>query len=134
MTQPSPRQVAVETAVLCTEAGDWDAHAENMRAMGQTVAVMKKGRLEMGLFQVFVGAYDTVVDDVVGRSAEAATAMTNIGDTLRQAATPTTPRTRRRCTASRTSTSSSSTGRTGVPRWRSAPPRSGRSSTRSTPA
>jgi hypothetical protein len=68
--------------VLRTEAGDWEEHAATMHALGTKVAGMKKGRLEMGLFQVFVGAYDTVVDDVSERCGEAATAMANIGATL----------------------------------------------------
>jgi hypothetical protein len=87
MTQPSPRQVAVETGVLRTEAGDWDEHSTTMQALSAKVTAMKKGRLEMGLFQVFVGAYDTVVDDVSGRAGEAAPAMTKVGATLRDVAT-----------------------------------------------
>lgn len=86
MTQPSPREVAVETGSLRTEAGDWDEHAAKARALSATVAAMKKGRLELGLFQVFVGAYDTVVDDVTARAGEGATAMTHIGATLREVA------------------------------------------------
>lgn len=86
MTQPSPQEVAVETAVLRTEASDWDQHSTTMHALATKVEAMKKGRLEMGLFQVFVGAYDTVVDDVSGRAGEATPAMTNIGATLRQVA------------------------------------------------
>lgn len=86
MTQPSPREVAVETTILRTEAGAWDEHATTMRTMSAAVAAMKKDRLELGLFQLFVGAYDTVADDVTGRSGEAVPAMTNIGDTLREVA------------------------------------------------
>jgi uncharacterized protein YukE len=86
MTRPSPQQVTAETGVLRSEADDWDEHASSMHALAAKVQAMKKGRLEMGLFQVFVGAYDTVVDDVGGRAGEAAPAMTNIGTTLRQVA------------------------------------------------
>jgi hypothetical protein len=86
MTQPTPREVAVETGILRTEAGDWDEHAAKARTLSITVSAMKKGRLELGLFQVFVGAYDTVVDDVTARCDEGATAMTNIGTTLRKVA------------------------------------------------
>ena len=86
MTQPSPQQVAVETGVLRSEAGDWDEHCGTMHTLAGKVAAMKKGRLEMGLFQVFVGAYDTIVDDVSGRAGEAVPAMTNIATTLHQVA------------------------------------------------
>lgn len=86
MTEPSPQQVAVETALLRTEAGAWDDHTATMRAQDQKVTGVKRGRLELGLFQVFVGAYDTVVDDVSARCGEAAAAMTNIGETLRDVA------------------------------------------------
>jgi len=86
MTQPPSQEVAVETAILRTEASDWDEHSSVMQALAAKVAAMKKGRLELGLFQVFAGAYDTVVDDVAGRSGEATPAMTNISATLRAVA------------------------------------------------
>jgi Excreted virulence factor EspC, type VII ESX diderm len=83
---PSPDQVAVATAALRTEAKQWDEQSGAMAGLSATVAAMEFGRLEAGLFQLMVGPYNEVVHAVAARCAEASTAMTEIGGTLRSVA------------------------------------------------
>jgi hypothetical protein len=43
---------------------------------------LRMNRIEAGMFQVFVGAYQSAVDQVIARSTEGGTAMTAIAATL----------------------------------------------------
>ena len=86
MTQPNAEQVTVATGVLRTEAGQWDQQSTTMETVRAKVAGMELGRVEASLFQVMVSSYNEVVAAVEARCRESATAMTEIGVTLRAAA------------------------------------------------
>jgi len=83
---PTPEEVTVATAVLRREAGVWDDQSSRLSAVSGDVGAMEFGRLEAGLFQLMVGPYNEVVDAVAARTREGATAMTEIGRTLRSVA------------------------------------------------
>jgi uncharacterized protein YukE len=83
---PSAEEVRVATGALRTEAGEWDEQSNTMSAVSTRVDAMEFGRLEAGLFQLMVAPYNEVISAVEARCREAATAMTEIGTTLRTAA------------------------------------------------
>jgi hypothetical protein len=83
---PSAAEVKVATDALRTEAGQWDEQSSMMSAASTKVGAMEFGRLEAGLFQLMVGPYNEVISAVEARCKEAATAMTEIGTTLRTVA------------------------------------------------
>ena len=83
---PNAAQVTVATGVLRQEAGVWDEQSGRVDAISTKVAAMEFGRLEAGLFQLMVGPYNDVIHAVAARTKEGATAMTQIGQTLRSVA------------------------------------------------
>ncbi|GAA0545533.1 hypothetical protein GCM10010172_28980 [Paractinoplanes ferrugineus] len=86
MTQPSPQEVAVATNALRSEAGEWDTQSATIANVSTRATDMEFGRLEAGLFQLLVGPYNDVINAVAARTKEGATAMTQIGQTLRTVA------------------------------------------------
>ena len=83
---PTPDEVTVATNVLRQEAGIWDEQSAKLSKMSTDVAAREFGRLEAGLFQIMVGPYNEIIDAVTARTREGATAMTDIGRTLRSVA------------------------------------------------
>jgi hypothetical protein len=83
---PTPDEVTVATDVLRREATVWDDQSGKLARVSTDVAAMEFGRLEAGLFQLMVGPYNEVIDAVAARTREGATAMTEIGRTLRSVA------------------------------------------------
>jgi hypothetical protein len=83
---PSREQVTVATDALRNEAREWDTQSTELSSLSTRVAGMEFGRLEAGLFQMMVGPYNDVIHAVAARTAEGATAMTEIATTLRNVA------------------------------------------------
>jgi hypothetical protein len=83
---PTAAEVAVATGALRSEAGEWAGQSTRMAAVGKKVAAMEFGRLEAGLFQMMVSPYNELIAVVAARCAEGATAMTEVGATLRSVA------------------------------------------------
>ena len=81
-----PAGVKVATDALRTEAGVWDQQSAQLTAIASKVDGLRVNRLEAGVFQLVVGPYGEVVDQVHGRCQEGAQAMTGVADTLRQVA------------------------------------------------
>jgi len=81
-----PLGVKVATDALRTEAGVWDQQSGQMDAIATKVDGLRFNRLEAGVFQLVVGPYGELVDQVYGRTHEAGQRMKEIADTLRQVA------------------------------------------------
>jgi uncharacterized protein YukE len=86
MPPPTAAEVKVATDALRTEAGVWDTQADEMHAISLKVAGLHMSRLEAGMFQVVVSAYDGMVEQVALRCQEGHDRMRDIGTTLRQVA------------------------------------------------
>jgi hypothetical protein len=86
MSQPTPDEVHIACEALRSEAVQWDGQGEKLRIMSATAAEFEFNRVEAGLFQVMVGAYNDVINAVSARSGEGATAMAEVATTLRSAA------------------------------------------------
>ena len=84
MGQPQGFEVA--TDALRTEAGAWDQQSAQMGNIATKVDGLRFTRTEAGVFQLVVGPYNDVVDQVHGRCQEAVQRMKEIADTLRQVA------------------------------------------------
>jgi hypothetical protein len=82
----APQGFEVATDSLRTEAGVWDQESAQMGNLATTVDGVRFNRLEAGVFQLIVGPYGELVDQVHGRCQEAVQRMKEIGDTLRQVA------------------------------------------------
>jgi uncharacterized protein YukE len=83
MAPPTSQEVKVATDALRTEANVWDHQSDQMHAISTKVAGLRMTRLEAGIFQVVVGAYDTLVDQVSARCQEGHDRMHDIAATLR---------------------------------------------------
>jgi uncharacterized protein YukE len=81
-----PLGVKVATDALRTEAGVWEQQSGQMESIATTVDDVRFNRLEAGVFQLVVGPYRELVDQVHGRTQEAVQRMKEIADTLRQVA------------------------------------------------
>ena len=77
-------QIATDT--LRTEATLWDKESKQLGAIATKAGGLQLTRLEAGIFQVVVGAYNAVDTAVTDRCTEGAKQMTDIGTTLRQVA------------------------------------------------
>jgi len=86
MTAPNRAEVQVATAALRTEGGVWLHQSDQLEAVVHKADGLRMGRLEAGVFQVLVSAYDEVVEQVVGRCREGRARMEEIGQALRRAA------------------------------------------------
>lgn len=86
MSQPTPDQVHVACAALRGEAVQWDGQGEKLRLLSATAADFEFNRVEAGLFQGMVGAYNDVINAVSARCGEGAATATEIAGTLRRAA------------------------------------------------
>ncbi|HWC78986.1 MAG TPA: hypothetical protein VG756_03385 [Pseudonocardiaceae bacterium] len=60
----------------------WDQQSGQMTQIVQKVNALRMDRLEAGIFQIFVGAYQDAVNEIVARAGEGSTAMTDVGATL----------------------------------------------------
>ena len=86
MTPPSKHDVEVATASLVTEGGVWLRQADQLEAISRKADGLRLSRLEAGLFQVVLSAYDAAADQLASRCREGHQRMTEIGVTLRQVA------------------------------------------------
>ncbi|BEL02051.1 hypothetical protein Q0Z83_002420 [Actinoplanes sichuanensis] len=86
MSQPTPDEVHIACEALRTEATQWDVQGEQLRIVSATAAEFEFNRVEAGLFQVMVGAYNDVINAVSARCGEGAAAMVEVAATLRRAA------------------------------------------------
>jgi hypothetical protein len=82
----APQGFEVATDSLRTEAGVWDAQSAQMGTLAGKADAVRFNRLEAGVFQLIVGPYGDVVDQVHGRCKEAVDRMKEIATTLRQVA------------------------------------------------
>ena len=81
-----PPGVKVATDALRTEAGVWDQQSAQMGTVATTVDGLRFKRIQAGVFQLIVGPYGDVVEQIHGRCQEAVPRMKEIADTLRQVA------------------------------------------------
>jgi hypothetical protein len=81
-----PQSVKVATDALRTEAGVWDQQSAQMGTIAGQAEDLRFSRLQAGVFQIVVGAYNDVVEQVHSRCQEAVTRMKEIADTLQQVA------------------------------------------------
>ena len=83
---PTAQQVQVATGALRTEAGVWDAQADQLGAIQSKVSELTFSRLEAGIFQILVSVNDDLVNHVSTRCGEGQTQMSAIASTLRSVA------------------------------------------------
>lgn len=86
MAPPTAQQIKTATDALRNEAGVWDKESGEMGKIGPKAEGLRLDRVEAGLFQVIFDAYKQVLDQVIARSNEGKTQMTDIGKTLRSVA------------------------------------------------
>ncbi|HYS41169.1 MAG TPA: hypothetical protein VEO01_36610 [Pseudonocardiaceae bacterium] len=60
----------------------WDQQSGQLAQIAQQAGALRMDRIEAGIFQLFVSAYQGATDQVISRSTEGGTAMTEIGATL----------------------------------------------------
>lgn len=87
MSFPSQQEVQVATDALRTESTVWDQQSNEMGKVSTKAKGMELGRVEAGVFQLIVGPYNEVVQQVMSRADEGVQAMKKIGETLRNIAT-----------------------------------------------
>jgi phage tail tube protein FII len=81
-----PPAVQVATDALRTEATVWDQQSRQMGTIAGKADGLRFNRVQAGVFQLVVGPYVQLVDQVRGRCEEGAQRMTEIGNALRQTA------------------------------------------------
>ncbi len=86
MPPPNKSDIDVATASLRTEASIWDHQSQQIATIAPKAGGLKMTRLEAGIFQLMVSAYDEVVDMVTSRCREGSQRMSEIASTLRQVA------------------------------------------------
>jgi uncharacterized protein YukE len=86
MPPPSKHDVEVATDELRADGGIWLHQSDQVAAILHKADGLRLGRLEAGVFQLIVTAYDAVVDQVTARCQEGQQRLAEIGTTLRQAA------------------------------------------------
>lgn len=86
MAPPSKEDILVATQALRTQATVWNGQAGEMSALSAKVKAMDITRLEAGIFQLFIGNYNTLVDELTQRCSEGNAAMNEVAGTLRQVA------------------------------------------------
>jgi hypothetical protein len=60
----------------------WDQQSGELAKIAQQAGALRMDRVEAGIFQIFISAYQAAADQVIGRTTEGSTAMTDIGATL----------------------------------------------------
>jgi Excreted virulence factor EspC, type VII ESX diderm len=83
---PTAQQVQVATDALRSEAGIWDAQADQLGNIQSKVSGLTFSRLEAGIFQILVSVNDDLVNHASTRCGEGKTQMSSIASTLRSAA------------------------------------------------
>jgi Excreted virulence factor EspC, type VII ESX diderm len=83
---PSAQEVAVATGTLRSEAGVWDHESGQLQAITTKAEGLRMNRLEAGIFQLMVSAYEKVVEQVQNRCGEGRQRMSEVASTLRQVA------------------------------------------------
>lgn len=86
MAQPSKQSIEVATDALRAEARIWDQQAAQMDKAAAQAEHLRLSRIEAGVFQVVFSAYEPAVDMITARSREGQQRMTDVGNTLIQAA------------------------------------------------
>jgi hypothetical protein len=86
MPPPTAQEVAVATGTLRSEAGVWDRESGQLNAITSKAEGLRMNRLEAGVFQVMVSAYESVVEQVQHRCGEGVQRMSEVAGTLRQVA------------------------------------------------
>jgi hypothetical protein len=86
MARPTAAEIATATATLRTEAGVWIDQASAIAAMSSHADRLRLSRLEAGVFQIIVNAYEELVDVAVSRCKEGNQRMGEIASTLRSIA------------------------------------------------
>jgi hypothetical protein len=75
-------QFGVGIQALRDDAKIWDQQGAQMQQIVTKANGLRMDRLEAGIFQVYVSAYQQACDQVVNRSGEGATAMHSVSTTL----------------------------------------------------
>lgn len=75
-------QFSVGIQALRDDAKIWDQQSAQMQQVVTRANGLRMDRLQAGIFQVYVGAYQQAVDQVVNRSGEGITAMHAVSTTL----------------------------------------------------
>lgn len=83
---PTKDQVTVATNALRSDAGIWDAQSTSLGKIGPQVQDLRLSRIEAGVFQLMVGPYDTLADQLTDRCTEGTGRLAEVGKTLRTAA------------------------------------------------
>jgi hypothetical protein len=86
MPPPSKQDIQVAVEALRAEATGWLHQSDQMETIAAKAAGQRMGRLEAGIFQLMVSAYDDTADQITARCREGHQRMTEIAATLRQVA------------------------------------------------
>jgi hypothetical protein len=83
---PSKHAIQVAVEALCTEANMWLHQSDQVQAIAHRADGERLGRLEAGIFQLMVSAYNATADQVTARCREGHQRMADIAAALRQVA------------------------------------------------
>lgn len=86
MAPPDRQQITVATDALRSESTEWDSQSGALGTIVRQVSGLGLGRVEAGLFQMIVSAYNDVVNHVTERCREGQAATMQIALTLRAVA------------------------------------------------
>lgn len=67
---------------LRQDARIWDDQSGQLEQIAQKVNGLRMDRLQAGIFQIFVIAYQQAVNEIMARAGEGVTAMTSVASTL----------------------------------------------------
>lgn len=80
------RQFGVGTQALRDDVRVWDQQSSQMKQIVDNVGNLRMDRLEAGVFQIFVSAYQEAVSQVADRASEGSTALSAVATTLARVA------------------------------------------------
>ena len=86
MSAPTPHDIRVATEALRADATRWTEQAGGIAVAADRAADLATTRLEAGVFQLLVDAYEEVRTHVTDRCTEGRTAMAQVAETLRAVA------------------------------------------------
>ncbi|MEU4898630.1 hypothetical protein AB0B12_40165 [Streptomyces sp. NPDC044780] len=75
-------KLKVITDAIRADAKMWDEQGRAIGTVGTNISGLKRDRLQVGMYQMFFGAYMDAIDHLSGRCSEGEKRMTEIADAL----------------------------------------------------
>ncbi|MER8161617.1 hypothetical protein [Streptomyces sp. NPDC094472] len=75
-------KLKVITDAIRADARTWDEQAKAIGGVGTNISGLRRDRLELGMYQMFFGAYADAIDHLSDRCSEGQKRMSEIADAL----------------------------------------------------